>query len=92
MSTDEIDAAAHYESSAPGLANRFLREVDRCIQYILQNPESGQIVLEPVRRRLVPRFPYGVLYSLEPRLALQSASLCHRMTPACEDRRSSPPF
>jgi len=57
------DAAAHYEASSPGLGGRFLTEIDRCVQAIIQHPEAGSVVLGPVRRHLVSRFPYALLYT-----------------------------
>jgi plasmid stabilization system protein ParE len=60
------EAAAYYEGEKPGLGARFLREVDRCIDSLLKHPEAGAIVIEAVRRRLVRRFPYAILYSIKP--------------------------
>jgi len=57
------DAAAHYEASSLGLGLRFLTEIDRCVQGIIQYPEAGPVVLGAVRRRLVSRFPYALLYT-----------------------------
>ena len=59
-------AAAHYEIQRPGLGASFLKEIDRCIDLIVQQPRAGQIVLGDVRRRLVRRFPYAILYTLRP--------------------------
>jgi toxin ParE1/3/4 len=60
------DAAAKYEAKRAGLGARFLMEVDRCIQFVVQDPEAGLVLIEPVRRRLVSRFPYAVLYTMKP--------------------------
>lgn len=60
------EAAAYYEVEKPGLRARFLSEVDRCIDSIIKQPKAGAIVLESVRRRLVRRFPYAILYSVKP--------------------------
>jgi hypothetical protein len=60
------DAAAHYEAERTGLGARFLTEVDRCIEYIVQYPAAAPVVLAPIRRCLVRRFPYAILYSIKP--------------------------
>ena len=60
------DAAAYYEAERTGLGARLLTEVQRCIESFVQFPTAGPIVLAPVRRRLVRRFPYAILYSVKP--------------------------
>lgn len=60
------EAAAYYELERQGLGARFLREVDRCIESLVKHPQAGAIILGDVRRRLVRRFPYAVLYTIKP--------------------------
>lgn len=60
------EAAAYYELEEPGLGARFLTEVDRCIESLVKHPRAGAIILGDVRRRLVRRFPYAVLYTIRP--------------------------
>ena len=60
------EAASYYEGQKAGLGARFLAEVDRCIELLVEYPEAGPVILGPVRRRLVRRFPYGVLYTVKP--------------------------
>lgn len=60
------EAAAYYEFEKQGLGARFLREVDLCIESIVKQPRAGAIILGDVRRRLVRRFPYSVLYTIKP--------------------------
>lgn len=59
------DAVQYYDLESPGLGAAFLNEVDRCVQTILRYPEAGPVILGDVRRRLVRRFPYGILYSIK---------------------------
>jgi plasmid stabilization system protein ParE len=61
------DAAQYYEIERPGLGAAFLVEVQRCCDHIAEYPEAGQIVLGAVRRRLVRRFPYAILYATRSR-------------------------
>jgi toxin ParE1/3/4 len=57
------DAAQYYETESPGLGTAFLNEVERCTAAIVEHPEAGTLVRGSVRRRLLHRFPYGILYS-----------------------------
>jgi plasmid stabilization system protein ParE len=62
------DAAQYYELESPGLVAAFLGEVERCCASILEHPEAGRVIRGPVRRRLIARFPYAILYTLRPDL------------------------
>jgi len=56
------DAARYYERESPGLGADFIDEVERCTASITRHPIAGAIVHDDVRRRLVRRFPYALLY------------------------------
>jgi plasmid stabilization system protein ParE len=60
------EAAQYYELEEPGLGAAFLEEVDRCLQSIQTHPEAGAILRGDVRRRLVRRFPYALVYRIKP--------------------------
>lgn len=60
------DAAQYYDLEDPGLGAAFLQEVDRCLQSIETHPEAGPILRDSVRRRLLRRFPYALLYKIKP--------------------------
>jgi plasmid stabilization system protein ParE len=60
------DAARYYEQECPGLGTAFLAEVERCTDSILEHPEAGTLVQADVRRRILSRFPYGILYRVLP--------------------------
>jgi len=61
------EAAQYYEVETPGLGMAFLNEVERCQRAIEQHPEAGTLVQGQVRRRLLHRFPYALLYAITPR-------------------------
>ena len=56
------EAAQYYEAESPGLGAAFLAEAERSVASLLEYPESGPIVSGSVRRQLLRRFPYGLLY------------------------------
>lgn len=60
------EAAQYYEREEAGLGAAFLQEIDRTLQSIQAHPEAGAIFRRDVRRRLVRRFPYAVLYKIKP--------------------------
>src|SRR2546426_7566319 len=60
------EAAQYYELENPGLGSSFLKEVDWCLQSIEDHPEAGVILRGSVRRLLLRRFPYALLYKIKP--------------------------
>jgi hypothetical protein len=57
-----LAAAAYYESRAIGLGVDFIRKVYSAVSDIEKHPGRWPIIDSGVRRRLVHRFPYAVLY------------------------------
>ncbi len=60
-----IAAARFYEEHAEGLGRQFITEVQHTIERIVAHPESGARFSRDLRRMLVERFPYAVLYRAE---------------------------
>jgi len=60
------EAAQYYDVEEPGLGLSFLQELDHCLQSIEAHPEAGAILRGSVRRRLLRRFPYALLYKIKP--------------------------
>ena len=60
------EAAKYYEIEGSGLGFSFLKEVERCLQLIADHPDAGTILRGSVRRRLLRRFPYALLYKVKP--------------------------
>lgn len=67
-----FEAIAYYDSRRSGLGGRFVLEVERVIERILEAPSRWESVDEEgdVRRCLAHTFPYGILYSIEPDFVL----------------------
>ena len=61
-----VEAVAYYEDCDSGLGLDFSREVYITIQNIVDYPTMWPELEGEVRRCLAHRFPYGVLYSVEP--------------------------
>ena len=60
------EAAGYYERESPGLGVAFVAEAQRCCDATLEYPEAGQGATGAVRRRLLRRFPYALLYTIRP--------------------------
>ncbi|HMB40434.1 MAG TPA: type II toxin-antitoxin system RelE/ParE family toxin [Balneolaceae bacterium] len=60
-----FEAADYYEEQVVGLGDVFIDEVEKVLDLIEQQPESGTRITDSERRFLVSRFPYGVIYSVE---------------------------
>jgi plasmid stabilization system protein ParE len=61
-----LDAARYYEIQAVGLGDDFLDKIDSAICDIGEHPERWPLVRFGIRRRLVHRFPYALLYRVDP--------------------------
>ncbi|MCG6659619.1 type II toxin-antitoxin system RelE/ParE family toxin [Halomonas campisalis] len=59
------EAVEYYEDIDPGLGYDFSVEVYSAIQRAVAYPLAWPVLVGDVRRALVRRFPYGVLYSEE---------------------------
>jgi plasmid stabilization system protein ParE len=59
------DAYLWYEKQSPDLGIEFLDEIDRAIHRIKAYPLSCAEFSAGVRRVLVKRFPYGLIYGLD---------------------------
>lgn len=63
--TEFHEAVDYYEACEPGLGYDFSLEVFSTVQNIVNSAAAWPVLDEDVRRCLVNRFPYGVLYSIE---------------------------
>jgi len=58
-------AIDYYEGIEPGLGYDFALEVHSTIKCSVKLPKAWAVLEDEIRRSLVRRFPYGVLYSEE---------------------------
>jgi toxin ParE1/3/4 len=77
-----LDAAAYYAQEQPGLELEYFDEVERSINLLILYPEAGTKVRGSVRRLILPRFPYSLLYRvLESKQIRILAVAHHRRSP-----------
>jgi toxin ParE1/3/4 len=61
-----LDAARFYEMQARGLGADFLDKIDLAIDDIADDPQKWPVIRLQIRRRLIHRFPFGLLYRIDP--------------------------
>ncbi len=59
------DAVAWYDSNSVGFGTRFLDDLDRCVRRIVAYPFSSPEIELGLRRCLLSRFPYGIIYGVD---------------------------
>jgi toxin ParE1/3/4 len=76
-----IEAALFYEAASVGLGEDFLDDIQHAIDTAREHPELGVEVAPGLRRILVRRFPFTVIYAAEPERVLVVAIAHQRRRP-----------
>jgi plasmid stabilization system protein ParE len=62
---DEINEAVDfYEMECLGLGSLFIDELEKALERISQIPQSSQILRGNIRKKVLHKFPYSVIYSI----------------------------
>jgi plasmid stabilization system protein ParE len=74
------DAADYYDRESPGLGSAFIDEVGRAYGRIRSTPLAAEEIDPGIRRLVLARFPYNVIYEVddESALVLAIAHQCKR--------------
>ena len=81
-------AIDYYEDIEPGLGYDFAIEVYSAIQRAVSFPKAWPIIDGEVRRTLVKRFPFGILYAEENgRIFVAAVMNLHRQPEYWKDRK-----
>ena len=59
-----VEAALYYEAASNGLGDSFLDDVQRAIDSLCEYPEAGFAINGQLRRMLLHRFPFVVIYAV----------------------------
>ena len=59
------EAAEYYELQVPGLGQAFLQEIEHSTDLIRFEPESSPRIHKVVRKKVLRRFPYNILYTVK---------------------------
>jgi plasmid stabilization system protein ParE len=61
-----IAAAKFYETRAPGLGADFIQQIEHTLEDVVAHPNAGSLFAgTTIRRRLIQRFPFAVVYEFE---------------------------
>ena len=72
-------AAAYYAARAPGLGDAFLDEIEQGLGRIQPFPRLWPVYEGEYRRYLLQRFPYGLIYRIDPeKLFILAVAHLHR--------------
>lgn len=85
-----LEASAYCEAQAAGLGHASLDEIDDALERIGKFPAAGQIVRGRLRRHLLRRFPYALLYRTDPERILILAVMHLRRKPGYWQARLEP--
>ena len=59
------EAALFYDAASNGLGNDFLDDVQQAIESCGGCPQTGEALASGLRRMLLHRFPFSIIYSVE---------------------------
>jgi toxin ParE1/3/4 len=76
-----VAAGLYYERREPGLGGAFMDEGEAGIIVMINGPEVWPVFDGDVRRYLIHRFPYGILYTIEGEVAVVWAVMDLRRQP-----------
>ena len=60
------EALDYYAGISPELGARFYREMEQLMRDVCERPQLFRLFDPPARRHFTDRFPYGVIYLVEP--------------------------
>jgi toxin ParE1/3/4 len=62
--TEMNEAATYLDQKSPGLGNIFLDDLEKALSMIIEHPETSPAVRGRVRRKLLKKFPYSLMYTI----------------------------
>ena len=65
-SVEIVEAADYYESEVTGPGHAFIREFQRITSLVAEQPQIGQRIHAELRSIVLGRFPYSIIYAVEP--------------------------
>ncbi|NJO73103.1 MAG: type II toxin-antitoxin system RelE/ParE family toxin [Leptolyngbyaceae cyanobacterium RM1_406_9] len=59
-----LDTASYYEEQSQGLGLEYLADIESAINLLIRYPATGMVVRGSIRRLILPKFPYSLLYRI----------------------------
>jgi toxin ParE1/3/4 len=86
--TEYAEAVQYYSQQRTEVAQAFIDAVENAVYRIRESPTRCRAIDEDVRRCLTQKFPYGILYTIEPDYILILAVMhCSREPGYWKNRR-----
>ena len=82
-----LEGSDYYEGESLGLGAIFLDRVEEAVAYLQRFPRAAPVVLGEVRRLLISKFPYSLIYRIEDEELFILAVAHHRRRPLYWARR-----
>jgi plasmid stabilization system protein ParE len=80
-SEEKLESARFYEARSEGLGSDFLASVEETTRRIEQFPEAGPVERASIRKRIVPGFPFTILYEVQGNQIFIAAVMHQRRRP-----------
>lgn len=75
------DTVEYYELELPGLGERFKEEVKSSVKRIALFPKAWSVIHPDIRKCIMHKFPYNILYTIEENRILILAIAHHHRKP-----------
>ena len=75
------DAVEYYELELPGLGKKFKEEVRSSLKRIAVFPKAWSLIRPEIRKCILHKFPYNILYTIEKNRILILAIAHHHRNP-----------
>jgi len=72
-----IDAAVYYEEKNQGLGLEYLSEVEHAANLLIRYPSAGSVIRGSIRRLILPKFPYSLLYRVVDEEMIRILAVAH---------------
>jgi len=75
------DAADYYDSESPGLGSLLLDQLEVGYERILENPHAAEEIDPDIRRLVLAKFPFNLIYEIDDDVVLIPAIAHQRRRP-----------
>ena len=72
-----IDAAVYCEEENQGLWLEYLSEVEHAANLLARYPSTGSVIRGSIRRVILPKFPYSLLYRVVDQEVIRILAVAH---------------
>ena len=83
-----LEAVSYYEARVPGLGERFEAELRTASALLLAHPEIGPLIDAELRKLVLDRFPYYLIYSVSSEVVYIVAVAHERRRPGYWEART----